>query len=205
MIAVVDYGLCNLFSVCAAVERLGGKAVVTNDPETLAGADKVILPGVGAFGDAMRNLKRLGLDSALRGLVLDRGKPILGICLGFQLLCESSTEFGHHAGLGFFSARVERFEAGQPGLRVPHVGWNAVRQRGNSPMFAGVPDESVFYFVHSYRALAPDEEGVCVGVCDHGETFCAAMVKGNVWGTQFHPEKSQRHGLALLGNFLETA
>ena len=205
MIAIVDYGLCNLFSVRAAVERLGGAAVVTDDPAVLARADKLILPGVGAFGDAMQSLERLGLAAALRRLVVEEGRPILGICLGFQLLCGSSTEFGEHAGLGLIAARVERFDGRALGVRVPHVGWNAVRQTTASPMFAGIPDESVFYFVHSYRVLAPDEAGVCVGVCEYGETFCAAMAKGNIWGAQFHPEKSQRHGLALLANFLDKA
>lgn len=202
MIAVIDYGLCNLGSVCAAVRKLGSEPVITNAPDVLAQADKLILPGVGAFGDAMRNLDGLGLVPAIRRLVREEGKPILGICLGFQLLCQSSTEFGEHAGLGLASARVERFDGPRLGIRVPHMGWNDVRRIGRSPMFEGIPDGSVFYFVHSYRVLAPEEEGICAGVCEYGETFCAAMVKGNVWGTQFHPEKSQRHGLTLLSNFL---
>jgi len=202
MIGIVDYGLCNLLSVASAVRHLGHEAVLSNKAEVLARASKLILPGVGAFGDAMRNLDTLGLIPMLRRHALQEGKDILGICLGFQLLCESSDEFGQHAGLGVLKARVERFDAQKLGLRIPHMGWNGVRQTGASPMFHGIPDGSVFYFVHSHRVLRPEEAGLCAGFCEYGEEFCAAMVKGNIWGTQFHPEKSQLHGLRLLGNFL---
>lgn len=205
MIGIVDYGLCNLLSVASAVRHLGHEALVSNKPEELGRADKLILPGVGAFGDAMRNLDALGLVPVLRKHALAQGRDILGICLGFQLLCAASDEFGEHAGLGFLQARVERFDRQKLGLRIPHMGWNGVRQTTPSPMFQDIPDGAVFYFVHSHRVLRPEEEGVCSGTCEYGESFCAAMVKDNVWGTQFHPEKSQLHGLKLLANFLGRA
>ncbi len=200
MIAVVDYGLGNVRSVVSAVSRLGHAAVLTRDPGELALADKLILPGVGAFGEAMERLRAFGLVTALRRLVEDEEKPILGICLGMQLLCEESLEFGRHEGLGWIPATVRRLEPG-PGLRLPHVGWNELFQTAPSPLFAGIPEDALFYHVHSYYPDCRDP-ALVVGESDYGGRFPTCLQKGHVFGVQFHPEKSQRHGLTLLGNFL---
>jgi len=200
VIAVVDYGLGNVRSVISAVERLGHEAALTRDRETLARADRLILPGVGAFGEAMERLAAYGLDVILRDLVVKRGKPILGVCLGMQLLCEESLEFGRHAGLGFLPATVRRLEPG-PGLRLPHVGWNDLFQLAPSPLFAGLPEEALFYHVHSYFVDCR-EPSLVLGQSDYGSRFATVVRSGNIVGVQFHPEKSQRCGLTLLGNFL---
>lgn len=199
-VAIVDYELGNLRSVIGAVERLGYSGVISSDPEDLERADKLILPGVGAFGDGMANLRRLGLVEPLTRLVLGEGKPILGICLGAELMVRESDEFGQHEGLGWVDARVTRIVPPEPSLRVPHVGWNAVRQTRESPLFAGVPDGALFYFVHSFHICCDGPETV-VGECDYGLPLTAVIQHGNIYGTQFHPEKSQRDGLTLLGNF----
>ncbi|OIQ50052.1 Imidazole glycerol phosphate synthase subunit HisH 1 [Pseudodesulfovibrio hydrargyri] len=200
MIAVIDYGLGNVRSVLSAVARLGYEAVLSRDPEELARADKFILPGVGAFGDAMARLHRLGLVEILNELVLGRGKQVLGICLGMQLLCESSTEFGDHEGLGWLPAEVHRLKGGN-GLRLPHVGWDDLRQEHDTPLFADIPEDALFYYVHTFHAMSRDPK-IVVGTCDYGMPFAACMSMNNVHGTQFHPEKSQLHGLTLLKNFL---
>jgi imidazole glycerol-phosphate synthase subunit HisH len=201
MIAIVDYGLSNLKSVAAAVEKVGFEGIVTGRADELKKADKLILPGVGAFGDGMRNLRERGLDEVLRKLVIDEKKPILGICLGAQLLCKESFEFGNHQGLGWVNASVLRLELGGD-LRVPHVGWNAVKQTRECTLFEDVPDETLFYFVHSYyiRCLNPENS---VGECTYGVPFTAVLQQGNIFATQFHPEKSQQFGLKLLKNYLE--
>ena len=203
MIAVINYGLGNLRSVAGAVERIGLEALITNDPEELNRAEKLILPGVGAFGDGMKNLRELGLVEALNRLVLNESKPIMGICLGFQLMARESYEFGRHEGLGWIDASVEKIEV-NTGLRLPHVGWNDLFQRKQSVLFDGVPDEALFYYVHSYHVLCKDEARV-IGECEYGIRFTAAFEQGNIFGTQFHPEKSQRWGLQILNNFLEKA
>ena len=200
MIAVVDYGLGNLRSVAGAVEKVGHEALITGHPDDLARADKLILPGVGAFGDGMQNLDRLGLIGTLNHLVHDRGVPILGICLGAELMARESDEFGHHQGLGWIDAAVTRLEPADDRLRVPHVGWNAVHHAAN-PLFAGIPQEALFYFVHSY-AIRCDDAATVIAQCEYGGAVTAAVARGRVFGTQFHPEKSQRHGLDLLRNFL---
>ncbi len=201
MIAIVDYGLSNLKSVAAAVEKVGFEGIVTGNPAELKKADKLILPGVGAFGDGMRNLRERGLDQVLRELVIDEQKPILGICLGAQLLCKESFEFGHHQGLGWVNASVVRLELGAD-LRVPHVGWNAVKQTRECALFGDVPDETLFYFVHSYYIRCLDSEN-SVGECSYGIPFTAVLQQGNIYATQFHPEKSQMFGLKVLKNYLE--
>jgi imidazole glycerol-phosphate synthase subunit HisH len=201
MIAIVDYGLSNLKSVAAAVEKVGFEGVVTGRAGELQKADKLILPGVGAFGDGMRNLRERGLVDILQTLVLKDKKPILGICLGAQLLCRESFEFGHHQGLGWINASVKRLEPGGD-LRVPHVGWNAVKTVQPSPLFDEVPDETLFYFVHSFHMECADRDAI-VGECEYGTSFAAAVQQGNIYATQFHPEKSQMYGLKLLKNFLE--
>ena len=204
MIGVVDYGVGNLTSVAGALRRLGVEPVVSADPATLRGADKLILPGVGAFGDGMRNLRERGLIELLNELVLEDRRPILGICLGSQLVTKESEEFGHHAGLGWIRARVRRLAPDQPSLGVPHMGWDDLAQVRDCPLFDGVPADALFYYVHSYRIDSDDVDAV-VGTCDYGGQFAAVLWRQNIYATQFHPEKSQRHGLTLLRNFLERA
>lgn len=205
MIGIVDYGLGNLTSVAGAVAKLGFEPVVTSDRARLEAADKLILPGVGAFPDGMTNLAERGLIEVLGDLVVKRRKPVLGICLGFQLLGSSSAEFGDTAGLGWIDAAVTRLQPDDTALRVPHVGWNDLSQTATGcVLFDGIDDGALFYFVHSYRMETPPD-GSEIGTCDYGGAFTAAVQKGNVFGTQFHPEKSQQAGLTLLQNYLEKA
>jgi imidazole glycerol-phosphate synthase subunit HisH len=204
VIAIVDYGLGNLRSVAGAVERLGYEPLVTSDPSSLAEAEKLILPGVGAFGDGMKNLRERGLVEPLDRLVLEERKPVLGICLGAQLMAARSEEFGDHEGLGWVDASVRRIEPADRSLRVPHVGWNELYQDGESLLFDGVRDRELFYFVHSFYIDAAATSDV-KGWCEYGGRLAAVVERGNVFGTQFHPEKSQLAGLTLLGNFLAGA
>lgn len=205
MIGIVDYGLGNLTSVAGAVAKSGFEPVVTSDGARLEAADKLILPGVGAFPDGMANLAERGLIDILDDLVIKRRKPILGICLGFQLLGLSSAEFGDTAGLGWIDAPVTRLQPEDQSLRVPHVGWNDLTQTApDCVLLDGIDDGALFYFVHSYHMETPPD-GSQVGTCDYGGAFTAAVQKGNVFGTQFHPEKSQQAGLTLLQNYLEKA
>jgi glutamine amidotransferase len=198
-VVVVDYGLGNLRSVAGAVTKLGFEVVVSCRPDDLEGAAKLILPGVGAFGDGMRLLDERGLIPVLNRLVIEERRPILGVCLGAELMARSSDEFGQHQGLGWIDASVTRIDGSV--VRVPHVGWNALHQTAAHRMFADVPQDALFYFVHSYHIVC-DRPETAVGVTDHGSPLTAAFARDNIWGTQFHPEKSQRHGLTLLGNFL---
>lgn len=200
---IVDYGLGNLRSVAGAVDRLDWTPVVTSDPDELARCDKLLLPGVGAFGDGMRNLRDRGLVEPLTAMAMNERKPVLGLCLGAQLLVSESEEFGRHEGLGWIEGRVRRIEASD-GLRVPHVGWNELRQIGESRLFAGVPEGALFYYVHSF-VIEPADRSVVKGETDYGGALTAVIECDNVYGTQFHPEKSQLDGLTLLGNFLERA
>jgi imidazole glycerol-phosphate synthase subunit HisH len=204
MIAIVDYGLGNLASVAGAVEKLGFEPVISSDPAVLADADKLILPGVGAFGDGMRNLRERGLVEPLTRLVCRERRPILGLCLGFQLFAEESEEFGEHSGLGWLPASVRRLTAQDHGLRLPHVGWNSLSRERDSVLWQDLKLDSLFYYVHSFAMVSRDP-GVIIGTCEYGSTFVAAIQSANIFGTQFHPEKSQRAGLQLLGNFLEHA
>jgi len=196
MIAVVDYGRGNLGSVEKAFSRIGMAAVVTADPAAVADAEAVVLPGDGAFQDAMANLQALGLLDPLRGC-LDEGRPFLGICLGYQLLFTESEEFGQGKGLDVIPGAVRRFPAG---LKVPHMGWNQVEHRGDLALFDGIPSGADFYFVHSYYPETTDAS-VAVASCTYGVTFPAAIGRGALFATQFHPEKSQRWGIRLLENF----
>jgi len=200
-VGVIDYGLGNLRSVAGAVQKLGHEPVVSSDPSALEETDKLILPGVGAFGDGMRNLASLGLIDPLTRLVHERGAPILGICLGAELLARESDEFGRHQGLGWIDAYVTRLEPADPGLRVPHVGWNTVTQTSPSVLFTDIPQDALFYFVHSYKICCDDSSSV-LAHCEYGGPVTAVVARGHIFGTQFHPEKSQRVGLDLLRNFL---
>ena len=196
MIAVIDYGRGNLGSVENALERLGMRAVVTQDPRVVEDARALVLPGDGAFHDAMSNLQSLGLLEPLKA-ALDEGRPFLGICLGYQLLFTESEEFGQGKGLDVIPGTVRRFPGG---LKVPHMGWNAVEHRGDLPIFDGIPSGAHFYFVHSYYPSATDPS-LPAATCTYGVTFPAAVGRGTLFATQFHPEKSQRWGLKLLANF----
>lgn len=201
-IAVVDYGSGNLRSVARALARSGLEPDVTGDPAVVRAADGVVLPGVGAFRDAMENLKAKGLDAAVLDAI-ESGRPYLGLCLGLQVLFEESDEHGRTEGLGLLAGRVERFAVpGAPGAppRVPHIGWNVVRFRGEHPMVRCLAAEDAFYFVHSYLAVPADPE-IVAGEVDYGGPFCAAVGVDNVFAVQFHPEKSQSAGRRLLDAF----
>ena len=201
MIAVVDYGMGNLHSVRHALEMAGGEAEITSRPEALRSAERIVLPGVGAFGECVLKLRATGLVEALEEEVLRKGKPMLGICVGMQLLAEAGTELGRHAGLGWIKGTVDRLAPGDGTMKVPHVGWNEVAWRRETPLSKGLLKSPHFYFVHSYR-MALADPSLLAAECEYGETFPAAVQSGNVFATQFHPEKSQDAGLRLLGNFL---
>jgi len=206
MITIVDYGSGNLRSVQKAFERLGRAATITQSPAAVAAAERLVLPGVGAFGDAMRALDARGLVSPIRDHVR-ADRPFLGICMGLQLLFETGWEGGRHEGLGVLAGDVVRFDLPSE-CKVPHMGWNTVTWRsGGWPDDRGPPvsdrDDSYFYFVHSYHAR-PLDEAVIAAETDYGGAFCSAVRRGRLFATQFHPEKSQRAGLRLLEAFLET-
>lgn len=203
-VVIVDYGLGNLRSVAGAVERVGYEPVISNEVDVLEKADKLILPGVGAFGDGMSNLNRLGLVGTLNRLVIEQKKPILGICLGFQLMARDSHEFGHHQGLNWIDASVIKIITDGNGLRVPHVGWNDLRQIKKSVLFDKIPEDALFYYVHSFHARC-DSDAIVIGECEHGVRFTAAIQQENIYATQFHPEKSQLYGLTVLKNYLNKA
>ena len=200
MIAIIDYQMGNLRSVQKGFEKVGFAATITSDPRELDAADKVVLPGVGAFGDAMAELRRRDLVEPIRNAVAS-GKPFLGICLGLQLLFDVGYEGGEHKGLGIFRGKVVRFDL-PPTMKVPHMGWNRVTIKQPSPLLRDVPDGTYFYFVHSYYPV-PEDPGLTALEADYGYPFCAAIARGNVFATQFHPEKSQADGLKLLRNFAQ--
>jgi glutamine amidotransferase len=192
VIAIADYGMGNRRSVEKALAHVGAASVITADHDAIRGADAVILPGVGAFPEAMRNLRRTGLDQVLRELT----QPLLGICLGMQLLFESSTEHEGATGLGILPGTVTRLES----PRLPHIGWNLVSFERASVLTEGLPDAAAFYHVHSFACRPSDPDDV-VGVSEYGERFVSVVERGNVMATQFHPEKSSRDGLRMLRNF----
>jgi glutamine amidotransferase len=196
MIAIIDYGMGNLRSVEKGFLKVGVDARVVTDSRSVNDAEAVVLPGVGAFRDCMRNLDRMKLIEPILKSVRN-GKPYLGICLGLQMLFTESEEFGVYKGLDILKGKVVRF---QVDLKVPHMGWNTVRLLKKPPIFDGIKDESYFYFVHSYY-VAPDDEGIIAGTTDYGMTFTSMVWKDNIIATQFHPEKSQETGLKILKNF----
>lgn len=207
MIAIIDYGMGNLRSVEKALQHLGYACKITRDAQEVARADKVILPGVGAFGAAMENLQAAGLMGVTKDAI-HSGKPFLGICLGMQLLFTESEEMGRHEGLDIFKGKVVRFPEpmpldppGQP-LRVPHIGWNSLHLKSPAPILRGVPDGARVYFVHSYFPV-PDDPRIIAATSEHGIEFTCAVWKDNVCATQFHPEKSGTVGLQMLKNFAE--
>jgi imidazole glycerol-phosphate synthase subunit HisH len=197
-VTIVDYGISNLWSVQSALNYLGYESVVSCNPSEVAQADVLILPGVGSFRKAMLALKNLYLDEAILEATTEKGRKILGICLGMQLLAMRSTEDGETAGLGLISSDVERF-VGQ--LKVPHIGFNQVKNEDQSILFRGIASSADFYFVHSYRLLADSAMGIH-GICHYGQDFLAAYEHENIFATQFHPEKSQTNGLMLINNFM---
>lgn len=205
MIAIVDYGMGNLRSVQKGFEKIGAEAVVTSDPRVVLEADKVVLPGVGAFRDCMRNLEEGGfVDPLLK--VIASGRPFLGICVGMQLLFTDSVEFGLYSGLNVIPGHVLRFPdqmsvAGER-LPVPQMGWNQLSFKKNPDVFESIPDGSNVYFVHSYY-VKPDDDAVIASTTDYGIEFCSSIWKDNIVATQFHPEKSQEIGLRILKNFAE--
>jgi imidazole glycerol-phosphate synthase subunit HisH len=198
VIAVLDYGMGNLRSVEKALEHVGAEAAITHDAARVREADGVILPGVGAFPKAMERIRALGLDELVHERV-EAGVPVLGICLGLQLLFESSTEIGGAEGLGVMRGRVDRLAAN--GLKLPQIGWNAVGWTHPSPLVDGLPDPCAMYHVHTYAVRTGD----VLGTATYGEHFVSAVEHGAVYGVQFHPEKSGRHGLQLLANFVRIA
>jgi glutamine amidotransferase len=230
MIAIIDYGMGNLRSVCKAFEKVGHAAVITRDTATISSASHVVLPGVGAFKDCMKNLERYGLIDSVYNAI-DSGKPFLGICLGLQLLFEESEEFGTHRGLGVIKGKVARFSAdmteeAQPSgdakkpsvtlrhtdaildredekkLKIPHMGWNNIVIKDSPPVLDGIQDNSFFYFVHSYYVV-PEDDVVKATTTTYGIEFTSSIWKDNIFACQFHPEKSQTLGLKLLKNFGE--
>lgn len=201
MVVVIDYGLGNLFSVSKAFERVGAEVVISSNPEDIRQADRIVLPGVGAFGDGMHYLRSKGIDKALTVAVIEKQKPFLGICLGMQLLADIGHEYGEYKGLGWISGFVRKLDVEKLGLKIPHIGWNDIQIVRNSPLFRGLPAVSDFYFVHSYQLTCQEATDI-VAVADYGEQITAAIQRKNIFATQFHPEKSQDNGLTLIENFM---
>lgn len=198
-IAIIDYGMGNLRSVQKALEFAGAKAKITQSDDDILKADRVVLPGVGAFAVAIEKLKSLGLIESIKR-VTKSGKPFLGICLGLQLLFSQSQEAKGLKGLDIFKGTVDKFK----GVKVPHIGWNQIKknQQNNCQLFKGIDDEANMYFCHSYF-VNPEDENIIVAKTNYGKDFVSAVSRGNIFGVQFHPEKSQRQGLKILENFLK--
>lgn len=200
MVAIIDYGVGNLFSLSSSFGAIGEKCVVTSDPEVIKNAERVLLPGVGAFEDAAKKLKNSGLDSVIKEIAKS-GKPIMGICLGMQLLFEKSYEYGEHEGLGLIKGSVRPISDVIPkGLKIPHIGWNALDIKKENPLFKYIKNGDCVYFVHSYYA---DCEDAVIATAEYGAELTAAVAAGNVTGCQFHPEKSGEVGLNILRAFCE--
>ena len=200
MIAIIDYGVGNLFSVEKAFVKLGADVIVTSDAEIIAKADKIVLPGVGAFGDCMQNLIESGLIPTIRDAVAT-GKPFLGICVGLQILFDGSEESPGIAGLGIIKGMVKKIYA--PALKIPHMGWNSLELAAASPLFQALPKSPYVYFVHSYYAV-PEDPSVITAVTEYGQQVTAAVAQKNIQATQFHPEKSGDIGLLILKNFIKS-
>ncbi len=200
MITIIDYGAGNLRSVVNALSRLGYKASVTTSPAEVLKSQAVILPGVGAAADTMANLRQQGLDEPIRQVIAE-GKPFLGVCIGMQVLLSGTEEGGSHQCLGTIPGMVRKFA---PGLKVPHMGWNQLKQKKAHPVFEGIADGAYFYFVHSYY-VEPDDKGLVAGETEYGIPFCSVIAKDTLIATQFHPEKSGEVGLKVYDNFIRMA
>jgi len=199
-IAVIDYGAGNLRSVANAITKLGYHSRVTSDPGEVLDAAAVILPGVGAAADTMDSLEKLGMTDTIRQL-LQQGRPLFAICVGLQILLSGTEEGGWHDCLGVIPGKVKRLPQG---LKIPHIGWNQVKQKFTHPVFENIPDEANFYFVHSFYA-EPEDMSVVAGTTSYGVSMCSMVIKDNLIATQFHPEKSSEHGLKMYANFLKIA
>ena len=199
--AIIDYGMGNLLSVQRAFEKCGSDAVIIDNPLELRDAERIVLPGVGAFPDAMDNLRKNGWIEELNRAVLEKETPILGICLGMQLLADKGYEVRECDGLGYIPGEIIRFTQPQEKERIPHVGWNEILKREDSPLFDGIADGTNYYFVHSYHFRVANEENIATVTPYCGE-FVSSVIKDNIVGTQFHPEKSQKAGFKLIKNFL---
>ena len=199
-IAVIDYGMGNLRSVKKTMEFFNVDTTISNRKEDIVAADRIIMPGVGAFPDAMKNLQELDLVETLNKEVINKGKPFLGICLGMQLLARESFEVRRTSGLGWIDAVVKEFDRSK-NIKIPHIGWNNIRYSNACPLFKGLPKEPTFYFVHSHNVHCGVTDLVTAS-CEYGQVFSAAVQKDNIFGTQFHPEKSQTNGLMVIANFL---
>ena len=201
MLAIIDYGVGNLFSLVSSLKSIGVDAVITSDPKVIENADRLILPGVGAFGDASEKLRLSGLTEIIKNAV-EKGTPLMGICLGMQLLFEKSFEYGEHQGLGLLKGNVIGMEGTIPkGLKIPHIGWNSLKFTSTSPIFKYINEGDCVYFVHSFYAV--DCEDSLIATAEYGRDLTAAVQKGNVYGCQFHPEKSGSVGLKILKAFSE--
>lgn len=200
MIAIIDYGAGNLRSVVNAITRLGYQSKITSSPSEVLDARAVILPGVGAAGDTVQNLKKLGMVDSI-GKLIAEGRPFFGVCIGLQILFSDTEEGGGHECLGIIPGRVRKLPSG---LKIPHMGWNQVKQRVSHPVFDGIPDGANFYFVHSYYA-EPEDRSLVAGETDYGLPICSVVARGNLVATQFHPEKSGELGLRMYDNFIKLA
>ena len=198
MITIIDYGAGNLRSVANAITQLGYQPKITSSVNELLDAQAVILPGVGAAADTMASLRALGLAGPIRQLIAE-GRPFFGVCIGLQVLFTSTEEGGGHECLGILPGRVKRLPSG---MKIPHMGWNQVKQRLSHPIFNGIPDEANFYFVHSYY-VEPEDKSLIAADTDYGVTICSVIAKGNLIATQFHPEKSGESGLRMYRNFIK--
>jgi glutamine amidotransferase len=201
MVGIVDYGMGNLMSVFNGVEMCGGEAEIIDDPKALLDVERVILPGVGAFKDCIANLREKGFVEVLNKIAFEQKKPIIGICLGMQAMARKSYEGGEFEGLGWFEGDVVRLTPSSPEFKVPHVGWNNIDKKEH-PLFEGLPESPDVYFVHSFHMKCDSQEDIAA-TCDYGMTVTAAVAKGNIFASQFHPEKSQDYGLRIFENFLE--
>jgi imidazole glycerol-phosphate synthase subunit HisH len=202
MIVIINYKMGNLQSVANMLDFLGIENKITDQVEEIRKADKIILPGVGAFGQAMKNINELGLVEVLKEEVLTNKKPFLGICLGMQLIADKGYEGGENIGLGFIPGEVRLMKPKDKSLRIPHVGWNDVMVKGDTKMYGHQKGDRVFYFVHSYH-FVPQNESDVSGLVEYGGDIVASLLRDNIWATQFHPEKSQKDGIELLKNFIK--
>ena len=200
-VAIIDYGLCNLDSMARAVDICGGTPCVTAEASELKSADRIILPGVGAFPNAMKNLQDAGMVAALNEAVIEKGRPFLGVCLGMHLIAERSVEHGKTEGLGWIKGNIKRLEPSESTERIPHVGWNEIDFEMPHPLLSGIENRTDFYFVHSYHFQAKVSHHIVATTPYCGE-FASIVQKDNIFGVQFHPEKSQKAGARLLSNFL---